>query len=171
MLSRQVRSLLSLAVFGGLTAAAAVVGSRATQPKRNLWYRALRKPAFQPPALAFPIAWTGLYALMAVSANRVAWSPPSPDRTQALALWGTQLALNAAWSPLFFARRRPQLAMADMTALLGTVAAYTRVARRIDPQTTWFMAPYLGWLGFASALNADILRKNPRLASDSLVGR
>ncbi|AKT38940.1 TspO/MBR family protein [Chondromyces crocatus] len=171
MLNRQVRSLLSLAVFGGLTAAAAVVGSRVTRPKRDVWYRALRKPVFQPPPVVFPIVWTGLYALMAISANRVAWAPKSADRSAALALWAAQLGLNAAWTPLFFGKHRPQLALADMTALIGTVSAYTAVAQRVDAKAPLLMAPYLGWLGLAGAINAEIIRKNPLLASDALVGR
>jgi len=171
MLTRSLRSALSLAVFGGLTAAAALVGSRTTNAKKNRWYRALRKPAFQPPAVVFPVAWTGLYALMAISANRVYTAPASPVRTRALGLWGAQLALNAAWTPLFFGLRRPRLAMADMGALFGAVSAYTAAARHVDPYATWLMAPYLGWLGFAGAINAEIIRLNPRLADDCLVGR
>jgi translocator protein len=171
MLSRTVRSLLSLAAFGGITAAAAIINTRATDPKRNAWYRALRKPAFQPPNLLFPLVWTPIYAAMAISANRIAGAPPSPVRTRALALWGVQLALNAAWSPLFFNRRRPRLALADMTALIGAVTAYTAEARRIDPGAELLMAPYLAWLSFAAALNTEIIRLNPRLANDRLFGR
>lgn len=171
MLTRTIRSAISLAVFGGLTAAAALAGSRVTRTNRNSWYRALRKPSFQPPAAAFPVVWTGLYSLMALSANRVYTAPPSPARTRALGLWGLQLGLNAAWTPIFFGLRRPRLAMADIAALLGAVAAYTREARNVDPLAPALMAPYLGWVGFAGAINAEIIRLNPRLASDSLVGR
>jgi tryptophan-rich sensory protein len=171
MLTRSTRSAISLAVFGGLTAAAALVGSRVTDANKNRWYRALRKPAFQPPAAAFPVVWTGLYSLMALSANRIYTAPPSPVRTRALGLWGLQLGLNAAWTPIFFGLRRPRLAMANIGALLGAVSAYTLAARRVDPEASLLMAPYLGWLGFAGAINAEIIRLNPRLARDSLVGR
>ncbi|HEY8926153.1 MAG TPA: TspO/MBR family protein, partial [Polyangia bacterium] len=55
-------------------------------------------------------------------------------------------------------------ALADLTALTGTVAVYTRTAAQVDPAAAWLMAPYLGWLGYAGWLNVGIVRRNPRLA-------
>nr|WP_306237891.1 MULTISPECIES: tryptophan-rich sensory protein [unclassified Ornithinimicrobium] len=47
---------------------AAVAGSAATDPGSQ-WYRSLAKPAWQPPSLAFPVVWTGLYADLAAVAT------------------------------------------------------------------------------------------------------
>jgi len=91
-------------------------------------------------------------------------TPPSGERTRALRLWWTQLALNGGWSPLFFGAHRPRLALLDLGALTSTVAVYTRTAAKVDPAAAWLMAPYLAWLGYAGWLNVGIVRRNPRLA-------
>lgn len=149
--------------FFGATAAASTLGRAATgRPRRDPWYRALRKPRWQPPSAAFPIVWTGLYALTATSGHRVWCARSGRHRSRALALWGTQLVLNAAWSPLFFGLRRPRAALADAAALTAVVGAYTATARRVDRAAAWMVAPYLAWSAFAVALNAGIVGRNRR---------
>jgi translocator protein len=88
----------------------------------------------------------------------------SPARTRALVLWGVQLALNASWSAIFFAARRPRAALGEIAALLASIAAYTNEARKIDRPAALLFAPYAAWTGFASVLNAAIVGKNPELA-------
>jgi benzodiazapine receptor len=92
------------------TAATAVAGSIATDPSDG-WYRRLRKPSFQPPAAAFPVVWTALYADIALTgataldglADR---SLPDERRRYRRALV-VNLMLNGAWSWLFWRARRP----------------------------------------------------------------
>ena len=154
-------SLVGLAVFGAASAAAAIAGGLVTSRKRNmLWYRALRKPSFTPPNRAFGLVWPVLYSLGALSAWRVAQAPASSERSVALGLWGTQLAFNAAWTPLFFGAHRPDLAMATLAANHTSLGAYALAARRVDKTAAWMVVPYLGWVTFAGALNASIVRSN-----------
>jgi tryptophan-rich sensory protein len=148
--------------FGAVTAGAAILGTLATRTSvDSAWYRRLRKPPFQPPRRAFGPVWTALYAMMAASAVRIWNSPPSPERSRALRLWTTQLALNAGWSAIFFAARRPRVALVEITALLATIAAYARQAGKVDRGAAALIAPYLGWTAFATALNEEIARRNP----------
>jgi benzodiazapine receptor len=151
---------LALATFAGLTFGAAALGSVANRRSLGLWYKTLRKPPFQPPAWLFAPVWTALYGLIATSGYRVWKAPRSQERTRALALWGSQLALNSAWSPLFFGLRQKRLALADLVALLGTVAAYTETTRKVDKPAAAMMGPYLAWLAFAGVLNEEIIRRN-----------
>ena len=58
-----VRLALSIAACLGV----GIVGSLVTRPEIPTWYAALIKPAWTPPPLVFPIAWTALYISMAVS--------------------------------------------------------------------------------------------------------
>ncbi len=155
-------SLLGLGAFVAVTAIAAGIGAVATQKSvRSPWYRfALKKPSFQPPNKAFAPVWTALYGLIAVSGYRVWKAEPSPARTRALALWGSQLALNAAWSAIFFGARKPGAALLDIGALDVAVAAYANEARKVDTTAAWLVAPYAAWTGFATALNGDIVRLN-----------
>lgn len=68
-------SLRSLAVLVGALVVcfgAGQLGAVATYPNLSPWYESLQKPWFNPPNLAFPIAWSFLFALMAVAVWRVA---------------------------------------------------------------------------------------------------
>ncbi len=154
------RSRLGVVPFLGLTAATAALGARSTRGGQGLQYRRLKKPPFQPPPWVFGPVWTALYGLMSVSAYRVWRQPRSRGRRVALGLWFGQLVANGAWTPLFFGKNRRKAALVDLVALTALVSAYTAVSRRIDRPAAWMMAPYLGWLGFAGALNAEIVRRN-----------
>jgi len=152
------RTLVELAALVGITALAPLLGARSSKP--GAWYRSLRKPPQTPPGWVFGPAWTLLYALSAWSVWRVWQQPRSRTRRAALTLWGVQHGLNAAWSPLFFAARRPRAALVDLGGLLGTSAAYAIVASRIDRAAAWIIAPYVGWVAFAGTLNAGIVVLN-----------
>jgi benzodiazapine receptor len=123
------------------------------------YYRGLRKPAWAPPPWLFGPVWTVLYALMAVAAWMVARRGGRGTRP-ALALWGAQLVLNAAWTPIFFGLRNPGAALVEIVALwiavIGTVGAFA--TRRA--MAAALLLPYLAWVTFAAALNLAIWRRN-----------
>jgi benzodiazapine receptor len=149
--------------FAAAVAATAVLGTLAMRGRgspRSWWFLTRRKPSYQPPNWVFGPVWTVLYAAIAYSGWRVWRKPASPQRTRALALWGTQLACNAAWTPLFFRAHRPGLALVDIVALDAAAAAYAASARKVDAQAAIVVSPYLAWLGFATLLNASIVAKN-----------
>lgn len=154
-------SAWAAAAFAGLTAGAAALGGQSARVVRTPWYVLLRKPRWQPPPGAFGPVWTVLYGLVATSGYRV-WRADSPVRRRALGLWAAQLALNAAWTPLFFGARRPRAALADVGLLVPAIAAYAWTARRADRGAAWMVVPYLAWTAFAFALNAAIVRRNAR---------
>ena len=79
-----------------------LIGYWSNSGEANAWYAALERPSFQPPGWAFGAAWTTLYTMMGIALAVMLDSPPSRQRNVALLLFGTQLALNFAWSPLFF---------------------------------------------------------------------
>jgi len=149
------KSWKGLIVFLCATFAVAALGS--LWPP-DAWYQQLSKPFFNPPAWVFAPAWTLLYALMAVAAWRVyraaGWGV-------ALWLWTVQLALNAAWTPLFFGLRRIDLAMLDIVVLDLVVIATVGAFFRHDRVAGWMLIPYLAWIGFATLLTMTILRLNP----------
>lgn len=156
-------SLLALAGFGAATAAAAWYGSRHSPKNKRtrVWYSRLDKPALNPPDAVFPVVWSSLYTLMAISGYRVWRSVPSQDRSQALRLWATQLTANARWTKLFFGQHRPDLALADVIALETAILAYIRASRKVDRAASNMFIPYAAWVAFATYLNAEVARKNP----------
>jgi benzodiazapine receptor len=151
----------SAAVSIAIALAAGAVGALATVSSVTTWYPGLAKPAFNPPNAVFGPVWTVLYVLMALAAWRV-WRATTTDRRrrQALVLYGVQLALNLAWSLIFFGLRRPDLALADIAALLAALIATTAAFWRIDRPAGLMLLPYIAWVAFASALNFEIWRLN-----------
>ncbi|CAN5116326.1 tryptophan-rich sensory protein [soil metagenome] len=158
------RNVLAGIGFVAATAAVATIDTlimRGPGSPKKPWFRLLRKPTWQPPDRVFGPVWTALYATIAYSGYRIWKAPPSKQRSVALGLWATQLALNGAWTPLFFGARRPVLALGDIIALDAASLAYSIVASRVDKPAAGLVVPYLGWLGFATALNAKIVANNP----------
>lgn len=158
------RRLGAALVFAAATGLVAYLGARASLGRRNRgrrrWYGKLEKPPFQPPAWVFGPVWSLLYLLIAASGWQTYMAAPGKERDRALALWGVQLAMNGLWTWLFFARRKPALALMDTALLFAAVAAYAREARRVRPSASNLVLPYLAWVGFATLLNAEIVRRN-----------
>lgn len=153
----------TLAATTGAVVATAVVGSLATDPGSR-WYRTLRTPSWQPPGWAFPIAWTALYADLAVVGALTLADLGEQERTReqrdyAVAL-GANLVLNAGWSVLFFARHRPVLAALEAVALTGSTVDLVRRSAQVAPEKGAALAPYAGWAGFAAALTTRIAGLN-----------
>jgi tryptophan-rich sensory protein len=135
----------------------------------NAWFDALQKPGFMPPGWLFPVAWTTLYVLLGVALAMVLAEPASARRSAALLLFFAQLALNFAWSPLFFAGHDIALAKIVIFVMAAIAAAAAGQFRRLRPLAGALMLPYLGWLIFAAALTAAIESLNPG-AGVSLLG-
>ena len=150
------RDLGAAAVAIAAVVAVSLAGQAATYP--NLaWYAGLAKPAFNPPNWVFAPVWSALYALMAFALWRVLrLGPPAPARRTALALFFLQLALNAAWSWMFFAAHSPLLGLVNVVPQWLIVAATIFAFARLDRLAAWCLAPLALWLGYATALNAAL---------------
>jgi tryptophan-rich sensory protein len=135
----------------------------------NPWFDALNKPSFMPPGYLFGIVWPILYALMGIALAMVLAAPPSPRRKTALILFFIQLALNFAWSPIFFAGHDIGLAKFVIFIMAALAAAAAGQFLRIRKTAGWLMVPYLSWLVFAATLNAAIEQLNSG-AGMSLLG-
>lgn len=146
-------------------AALFALAATATRPEIPGWYASLSKPAFNPPAWAFPVAWSVLYAMIAAALWRLLGAMPrtGPSREGwwlALAAFLVQLGLNAAWTPVFFSAHAVGLALIVVASLLMTVLWTIRLTWRFDRAAAWLLVPYAAWVAFATLLNAAILRLN-----------
>lgn len=56
--------------------------------------------------------------------------------------------------PLYFGLGRPIEATADIAALVGTTGYLTYIWGKVDPVAAWCLAPYLGWISYATYLCA-----------------
>lgn len=147
---------LEFIIFLALVAGAAVFGG---QWGAGEWYRGLSKPNWTPPNWAFPVAWTLLYILIAIS-GFLMWNTPGERHDLLIGLWGLQLALNALWSYIFFGRHDMRIALAEMGALWLTIAAYIVLGWPVNMLAAALFAPYLVWVSYAFALNLAIVARN-----------
>ncbi len=121
------------------------------------WYAALNKPWFNPPNWIFAPAWTTLYILIAIAG----WRTWTRNRGGvAMKAWFVQLALNFAWSPVFFGAHQMKLALVVITALLLAIAVFITQTVRTDRIAAWLFVPYLAWVMFATLLNASLVALN-----------
>src|SRR3954447_12017956 len=96
-----------VALIVGAVGATAGIGAAATTPVlESRWYRWLRKPPWQPPGPVFGPVWTVIYALIAASMLAVRRRGGDSQRPT-FVLYGTNLALNLAWTLIFFRGRSP----------------------------------------------------------------
>ncbi|WP_058366173.1 TspO/MBR family protein [Haloparvum sedimenti] len=144
------------------------------------WFRALELPAFYPPNWAFGVVWPILYALIGIAAYLVyregrardaaavgmggqkkgGLLPTDPTARLALGLFAVQLAVNVAWSPVFWGLQRVDLGLAVLVLLIGLVGATVAAFARVDRRAAALLVPYLAWVCFATVLNAAILFGN-----------
>lgn len=150
------KQLLALLGFVAVCEAAGIAGSVFTAQAIPEWYAFLNKPSFAPPNWLFGPVWTLLYFMMGTAA----WVVWRRAGVGALKIFWLQLALNAAWTPLFFGLRSPLAALVCIAcmwvAIVATIVAFWRVSR----PAALLLVPYLAWVSFASALNYAIWTLN-----------
>jgi translocator protein len=152
------KQAIALVVSLAICFSAAGIGSLATNPNIATWYAGLVKPTWNPPNWIFGPVWTLLYISMAVAAWLV-WRQGGLWQ-RASALFAVQLALNAAWSWLFFGFHMPGAAFVEIVVILAAIAATTIAFWRQSLAAGILMVPYLGWVAFATVLNFTIWRLN-----------
>jgi tryptophan-rich sensory protein len=155
------RSILRLLACLVVCLGIGIVGSIFTRPEIPGWYAGLAKPSWTPPPFVFPIAWTTLYVMMAVAFWRL-WDrvAPSDARRRAIIFFAVQLALNAIWSPVFFGWHGLRTGLAIIILMAAFIAATIVSTVRIDRLAAALLVPYLGWVLYASTINAGVVALN-----------
>lgn len=156
--------LARLGKVAAAVAATAGLGSIGSRDVDSPWYAALDKPSFQPPGVAFPVVWTTLYTDIALTTGHALDRLEAAGRHEEAAAYrralAANLAVNAAWSWVFFRWHRlgPAVGVAGLLALSS--ADLVRRTSRVSPAAGAALAPYPAWCGFATLLSADLWRRN-----------
>jgi tryptophan-rich sensory protein len=129
------------------------------------WYRSLKKPTLNPPDWLFGPAWTLILGLAAWSAS-IAWEAAATPGEQRLVvlLFGANALLHLLWSPLFFKWKRPHWALVEVAFLWASLVALVVGLAPLSTKASLLILPYLAWVTFATWLNWQIVRLNPRTA-------
>ena len=138
----------------------AAIGGVATTPNIPSWYAGLAKPSWTPPSWIFGPVWSILYLSMAVAAWLVWRKSGLRGAATPMAFFAIQLALNAAWSWLFFGMHNPGAALLDILLLWMAIAATTVAFWRRSLLAGLLFVPYLAWVSFAAVLDFAIWRLN-----------
>lgn len=154
------RSWLGLGGFVTLVATVSAVGGVATAGSVHTWYQTLSRPSFTPPDWVFAPAWTTLYVMIAISGWLVWKKVGFRSAKSAFMVYGVQLALNLAWSILFFGLHQIGFAMVDVLLLLTAIVVNVRTFRPINRTAALLLLPYAVWVAFASLLNLGFLLLN-----------
>jgi tryptophan-rich sensory protein len=83
--------------------------------KKTRRYKTLDKPSWTPPNKLFGPAWGVLYVCMGTANWLVLQAKGAAGRKTALALYGAQLLLNFAYTPLLFSAKWLDAALLDIT--------------------------------------------------------
>ena len=116
------------------------------------WYTDLVKSPLNPPSFIFGIVWPILYSLMAFvsyKAAKLIWKP-----------FIAQLAINAAWSWIFFYFQAPVIALVSISFLIYLNQRILIVLKEASKLLYFLYLPYIVWLIFAAFLNASIVFLN-----------
>ncbi|CAH0553955.1 unnamed protein product [Brassicogethes aeneus] len=134
---------------------------------KSKWYDSLKRPDWRPPNWAFGPVWTSLYCSMGYASYMVfrdggGFNGPAKIP---LMVYGTNLAFNWAWTPIFFGAHKLKLALYEIQLINATAVASAYLFYKINPKAGYIMVPYMVWLGLATALNYVIARDNPEGAT------
>ena len=155
------RSMRSLVHWVGwvLLSFGATVPGAFTPPGE--WYAGIAKPDWTPPGWVFPVVWTTLYVLMGTAAWLVWREGKRGGGARApLALFVFQLALNAAWTPVFFGAHEIFAAFVLIAVLWLAILATILAFRKRSGSAAILLLPYLAWVSIATVLNFQIWRLN-----------
>jgi len=148
----------ALYLFLMATLGVGAAASLFTTPAIHTWYAGLNHPAITPPNWVFAPVWTSLYIAMAFAAWRI-WKKTGLKSLE-MGAFGLQLALNFAWSGIFFSLHKLAGALVEIL-LLDLAILYTMLLFfRRDWPAGLLLLPYLAWTLFATVLTYDFWQLN-----------
>ena len=146
----------------------AVLGVGGAMTTVGPWYRALRKPSWNPPYWIFGPAWTLILGL-AAWAGVLGWTHTDGAGHLLIGgLFAINIVLHMLWSPLFFNLQRPDWALIEVPFLWLSILALMVALAPISSLAAWLLLPYLLWVAFAAFLNLTIVRMNPPFGRSAL---
>lgn len=118
----------------------------------TIFYKGLNKPAFAPSPIVFPIVWTILYILIAISIyliykdNSYKYTP-NYNKTLLINYFSNQV-----FSFLFFTLKSPFLALIDTFIVLISSLFLYYESKELNKISSRLLIPYIIWNVFASIL-------------------
>lgn len=126
----------------------------------TIFYKSLNKPVFAPPSILFPIVWTILYVLIAISIYLILKDnklKDIPTYTKTLII---NYFSNQIFSFLFFTLKSPFLAIIDTFIVFISSLFLYYESKELNKTSSKLLIPYIIWNTFALILIISIFFMN-----------
>jgi len=124
------------------------------------FYNQINLPSFAPPAIVFPIVWTILYILIAISIYRIATKYNFKDNKSYYYTLIINYIFNQSFTILFFALESPFLGLiATIGTFVSSLFLYYETKQK-DSLSAKLLIPYIIWSAFATILSFAIYIMN-----------
>ena len=121
------------------------------------WYRSLSLPSWTPAGWVIGLVWTFIFTLGAISVILFWNLKQKPDYFYwVIGLFILNIILNVLWSYLFFGQHLISFAVAEAFALGISVLALIILIWPFSNSAALLLAPYCGWVFFATYLTYSI---------------
>ena len=144
------RKILIISIIIPLVAG--IIGNFLGNP---IGFEEIKKPAFSPPGIVFPIIWTILYILMGISSYLI-YTSNNKNKEKSLKIYTVQLIFNTLWTFIFFNKKLYLLSFIWILVLIILILKMIISFKKINKTAAYLQIPYLLWLIFASILNLSI---------------
>ena len=118
------------------------------------FYENIVKPKLAPPPILFPIVWTILYIILAITLYRF------KDNKTIKSLLITNLVINVIWPILFFRFKLLFVSIIWIVLLIISLVVTLLKIYKEDKVFAFLNLPYLLWLLFATYLNIMVFLLN-----------
>ncbi len=122
------------------------------------WYAKLKKSSLTPESYIFPIVWTLLYIMIAISGYK--YISENSEDAYGITIFSIQLFFNVIWTYLFFTLRKTKLALVDIGLLWVSLALTIKQFYKKSRIAAYLLIPYFAWVTFAGYLNYYIVKNN-----------
>jgi len=152
-MEKRAKKFLILVVCFTIVFLVAFIGSLFTSTNTNSdWYNSI-KPSITPPNSVFPIVWSILFFLIALSLFFLWINSNKKQKKKLVWVFGINFILNIVWSLFYFGLREVSLAFFEITLLWISIVSMVFIAWKIDRKAAYLLIPYLLWVSFAVILN------------------
>ena len=126
----------------------------------TIFYKSLNKPLFAPPSIIFPIVWTILYILIAISIYLIYNDNNYKDTQEYNKSLLINYFSNQIFSFLFFTIKSPFLALIDTIVVLISSLFLYYESKELNKKSSKLLIPYIIWNVFATILIISIFFMN-----------
>lgn len=123
-------------------------------------YKSFKQPDWAPPGMTFPIVWTIIFFINAISGYRIYMLLGNKAAGMALAIYAVLLLFNCSFTVMLFRYEKMKLALKQLLLMWVLILIAIILFYRVDKISAYLFLPYFIWVTFAAALFYNVNRLN-----------